>query len=229
MRPSFVTRHRQPHADRLRDPRPLASDGWKGSHRIKSVEVSTDSGYPNVVQQWANPLRTYELPYTDLDLPEWIGLADFHVLRGGKARGLLIWDVFRCYAVDQPIGIGDGHTTTFQVATTISDAANSYTRNIGYLVPAGAPLPVNVAAIWREDLTAAIFTVSDAGAARADFTVNPTTGLLSFSGAAPALGHPVLATFFYYTPVRFQNETWDYTTNGFLGSSTPPLIEIPIP
>ncbi len=49
---------------------------------------------------------------------------------------------------------------------------------------------------------------------------------MTLTGAAPASGVAILWSGFYYTPVRFQNDTWDLDMTSFLASSTPPLIEI---
>ena len=209
---------------------PLSSDGWKPTHKIKAVVGDVDTGSSKRVQQWVDPIRFYAIPFENRTLERWTAMRDFHILRGGVVRGFLLWDIYSCFAQNQPIGVGNGTSKTFQLSTTISDAANSYTRTIGYPVPAGTDLPINVAALvnglYGTAFTQAAVTVTVGGVARNDFTVSRTTGALTFTGAAPANGAAVLATFFYFTPVRFQNQDWDMTLNGVYGSTTPPLVEL---
>lgn len=92
---------------------------------------------------------------------------------------------------DQVIGIGDGTTKAFQL---VSDFGN-------YVQPILAPNVVSAVYIAGVLQSPTAYTVNDWGSA--------APGTILF-GTAPTMSADVSATFTYYFPVRFQDDTIDF-------------------
>lgn len=110
---------------------------------------------------------------------------------------------------DQPIGIGDGVTTVFQLVKRYTSGAQSWTRSIAKPVAGTVTIALNG-------------TLQPSG-----WTIDTTTGLVTFA-APPAAGVAVTAGFAFDVPVRFDTDVLDVTLDlERLGSITSiPLLEI---
>lgn len=91
------------------------------------------------------------------------------------------------------LGTGNGSATTFQLQLTDSTTAHSVTRDVNY------PL---VSPNLGSDSTVVMYVAGVAKTLGADFTVNSTTGIVTFT-AAPSNGAAITADFSYAWPVRF--------------------------
>ena len=87
----------------------------------------------------------------------------------------------------QSLGVGDGATTVFQLVRAFG----------GFIEPVLAP-----------NVVSAVYL---AGVAQSpsSYSVNPTTGLLTFT-TAPASGAAITADFSYYFRCRFAEDTVDF-------------------
>lgn len=208
---------------------PYSSDGWVKTQTLEAVLGTVDSGAATAIARWQDFQRTYDVPFENMDLAERTAFLNFHQLRDGMVRGFLVWDLYECYAELQPIGTGDGATAVYQLTTTIADTARSRVRKILRPVPTGRTLPDNVQQ-WLPGTTTAYVMVWVDNVAKTegvDFTVNYATGAITFaSGHIPPAGKAIVATFWYYTPVRFTAKDMKATSKGILASATSTMVEI---
>lgn len=109
---------------------------------------------------------------------------------------------------DQPLGLGDGATRTFQLAKTYGEAPHALTR------PITRPVAGTVRAAVGGTETAA-------------FTVDHATGLITFT-AAPASGAAVTAGFEFDVPARFDTDVLEVNIAAFEAGDIPsiPVIEV---
>ena len=116
-------------------------------------------------------------------------------------------------ATDQTIGTGDGASNTFQLVKTYGALYSPYQRPIAK--PVAGSVRIAVAG-----------TEATAGT---DFTVDSTTGLVTFlAGHVPAVGAVVSAGFMFDVPVRFDTDYLEVDLSAFAAGAIPkiPLVEI---
>lgn len=115
-------------------------------------------------------------------------LAFFNAVAKGRANGFR----FKNHAnddyigADEPIGTGDGADTTFQLLKRYTSGAYTYDK------PIYKPISGSVTIKLNGTLTTA-------------FTVNTTTGIITFT-SAPGVGVAITATFEFELPVRFDTD-----------------------
>jgi uncharacterized protein (TIGR02217 family) len=111
--------------------------------------------------------------------------------------------------LDQPIGTGDGTTSTFQLVKRYTSGAQSWARAI--------TKPV------ADSVRVALDSVEQSSG----WSIDTTTGVITFA-APPAMGVLVTAGFEFDVPVRFDSDTLDVTLDiERLGSITSiPLVEL---
>ncbi|MEM9138954.1 MAG: DUF2460 domain-containing protein, partial [Pseudomonadota bacterium] len=103
-----------------------------------------------------------------------------------------------------------GSGTTWQLAKTYADVSGSYTRAISKPVDGTVQIAVDGVAL-----------------AGTDFTVDPATGLVTLTTAAPG-GATVTAGFEFDVPVRFDSDTIDVNLAAFEAGEIPsiPVVEV---
>lgn len=194
------------------------SKGSNGGFEFSTDVVPTDDGGVETNENWAVPLRRYEISH-NVKTPEDIGLLRaFHAARRGAARPFLFkdWIDFTSKAdgnsaatmTDQPLGTGDGATTAFPLVKRYADSVS----------------PIDVPVLWP--VTGTVLIGKDGVAAPTGWTVNRGTGVVTFS-VAPALGVILTAGFQFDVPVRFEDDllriSWDTINSRSAGSV--PLLE----
>lgn len=169
--------------------------------------VRVDSGAEERSARWAAPLHRGNAALGVRTLGQLDQVRDFYLGRRGPANGFR-WKDFRDYAstssgrtpdtdpdaaaitdTDQNIGTGDGDTTVFQLRKTYVSGSESLER----------PIEKPVA------LTVVVAVNGSSQTEGADFTVNTTTGEITFA-IPPGVGEPVTAGFEFDVPVRFGQE-----------------------
>jgi uncharacterized protein (TIGR02217 family) len=120
-------------------------------------------------------------------------LLGFFMLCQGAFGTFLFQDPSDCEVAGQQIGTGDASTTVFQLQ-----------RAMGIILPGGGFLepivaPNVVRAIYLNGITQA----------RTTYTVDPATGLVTFS-SAPSNGLIITADFTYYFRCRFIDDKYDF-------------------
>jgi uncharacterized protein (TIGR02217 family) len=127
-------------------------------------------------------------------------LESFFLNVGGKADAFRLFDHKDHWGVTQPLGTGNGSTRVFQVQKTYTTGTRSYVRPVKKLI--GPPATDYQGKPLALQLSVFLNGVLDPGA---NYTVDCTTGLITFN-AAPAAGVAVTASFQYHYPVRLDTD-----------------------
>lgn len=148
----------------------------------------------------------------------------FNAVRGAVGYSFPLRDRTFYQATVEPLGVGDGSTTTFQLTKNDGNSDNSYNREI-YLPESGTISIFDNATPVVEGAGAGKFTVPYSGA---------TSGLVTF-GTAPVTGHVLTWTGRFYLPVRYATKRfpgmklfiWDSVTGvGLAQGAQIPLLEV---
>ena len=206
--------------------------GTQGGPGIPASVGTPDSGHDVVTVRHSASRRRYNpgkngLKHTDIG-----EVLRFYLARGGLEHGFRYkdWQDYNSTAygrvwgnandtgaaptpTDQVIGTGDGTTVAFQLVKRYTDAAGSHVRRIGK--PVSGTVRVAVSGVEK--------TLGS------DFTVDLTTGLVTFA-AAPTAAASVTAGFEFDVPVRFGAEVSEALQadldNFGVASVDVPLIEV---
>ena len=195
------------------------SKGSNGGFEFSTDTVPTDDGAVETNENWAIPLRRYEISH-NVKTPEDIALLRaFHAARRGASRPFLFKDwidytskadgVSSAATSDQPLGIGDGVTTAFQLVKRYADSVS----------------PIDVPILWP--VAGTVVVAKDAVGMPSGWAVNRGTGIITFT-SAPADGDILTAGFQFDVPVRFEDDllrvSWDTINSRSAGSV--PLLEV---
>lgn len=174
------------------------SEGYEGGPGFKTIVIETDGGAEERVSRWANARWTYRV-HRDLGSSANIGLfRDFFLARGGALHSFRLRDHIEFSSdpvgnnpaaitpLDQAIGVGNATETLFQLRKQYTSGSETYVRDI--TLPVVGTVRVAVNGIEK--------------AIGSDFTVNLTTGVVTFM-VAPPDGHAVTAGFQFDVAVRF--------------------------
>ncbi|WP_150526810.1 DUF2460 domain-containing protein [Roseibium sediminis] len=175
--------------------------GCKGGPERKTTVVALASGKEQRNSQWAGSRRRYNAGYGVRTLDELNQVISFFEERRGRLTAFR-WKDWSDYksclpsedpsATDQPLGVGDGAKTAFQLVKTYGGAFNPYSRDITKPVPG----TVRVALGGTEQ--------------GGGFTVDHASGLVIFA-QAPGFGLNVSAGFEFDVPARFDTDQIDVT------------------
>ena len=194
------------------------SRGARGGPERRTQIVELASGDEERNASWANSRRRYDASYGIRRSDDLAAVVAFFEARNGRLYGFR-WKDWGDYksclpsgipsATDQPIGTGDGTTTTFQLVKAYISGAQSWIRAITKPV-AGT-------------VTVALGGIDQASGWSADIT----TGLVTFTAPPPG-GTNITAGFEFDVPVRFDTDQLDVIHDiERLGSITSiPLIEV---
>ena len=192
--------------------------GARGGPVRRTQIVELASGDEERNASWANSRRRYDVSYGIRRADDLAAVVAFFEARNGRLHGFRFkdWaDYKSCLPsqqpepADQPIGVGDGSRTAFQLVKRYASGAQQWTRSIAKPV-AGSVL------------------VAVGGAPQAaGWSVDTTTGIVTF-GIAPGAGLAVTAGFEFDVPVRFESDAMDVTLDiertGAIASI--PLVEL---
>lgn len=195
------------------------SKGSAGGPMWMTDVVPLASGDEYREGRWIDALWRYEIAH-NIKTPEAIAeLRAFQLARRGQRDGFLLKDWLDYTskasgdgipgAVDQPLGVGDGSTTTFQLVKRYADAVSPYERPI----------------LWPVSDT--LLIAVDGIPAPSGWIVNRGTGVVTFS-SAPADGSVLSAGFEFDVPVRFEDD-WlsiSFDTINSRSAGSVPLIEV---
>lgn len=195
-------------------PLPFALGANGGPERRVDV-VALGSGREARNTPWAHGRRRYDIGGGVRTLDELHALIAFFEARRGRLHGFRFRDPFDCKScapsgapapADQPLGIGDGALTLFQLVKMYGD----------YARPIQKPVAASVrVAVDGEEMGAEAFDV------------DATTGVVTLA-VAPAEDAIVTAGFIFDTPVRFDTERLDLSLDAFGAGRAlaVPLVEI---
>ncbi|UZW55560.1 DUF2460 domain-containing protein [Sphingobium sp. JS3065] len=195
------------------------SKGSNGGFEFSTESVKTDDGGTERNENWAFPLRRYEISHNVKTIEDIALLRAFHAARRGASRSFLFkdWIDYTSKAdgnsaaamTDQPLGTGDGVTTAFQLVKRYADAVS----------------PIDVPVLWP--VAGTLLIAKNGVAAPTGWSVNRGTGIVTFT-SAPALGVAITAGFQFDVPVHFEDDllriSWDTINSRSAGSV--PLEEV---
>lgn len=193
-----------------------------GGPQRRTDVVALGSGAEERNARWAHSRRRYDAGYGVKTFGALGQVIAFFEERRGRLYGFRWRDRLdhssaapdaAVAATDQPIGTGDGATATFALSKTYGALYSPYRRPIAKPVPGS----VRVAVAGIE------------AAEGNDFTVDPTTGVVTFlAGQVPAVGAAVTAGFQFDVPVRFDTDYLEVDLSAFAAGAIPkiPLVEI---
>jgi uncharacterized protein (TIGR02217 family) len=194
------------------------SRGARGGPERRTQIVEMASGDEERNGSWADSRRRYDASYGIRKADDLAAVTAFFEARRGRLYGFR-WKDWADYKsclpsvvtapTDQPIGVGTGVATAFQLVKLYTSGAQSWTRTITKPVAGTVAVALN-----------GVTQITG-------WTVNTTTGVITFA-AAPAPGVTIVAGFEFDVAVRFDTDTLDVTLDfERLGSITSiPLIEV---
>ncbi len=205
----------------IRFPANLSFGSVGGPERRTDV-VTLASGHEERNTPWAHSRRRYDAGLGLRSLDDIAELIAFFEARRGQLYGFRWkdWADFKsCKPSEQPrhddqvIARGDGVTRTFQLIRTYSSGENSYRRPIQKPV-AGTML----ASIQGNEM-----------AEGADYVVDPTSGLITFT-QPPLFNADISAGYEFDVPVRFDSDRILTSLANFQAGEVPdvPVIEVRI-
>ena len=170
--------------------------------------------------RWADSRRRYDAGSGIRSLDDLHAVLAFFEARRGRLHGFLYRDAVddrSCVPsrepgpLDQPIGVGDGVTRTFQLTKTYGAPVRPWTRDI--LRARSESVRLAIAGVEKT--------------AGADFAVAAIGGLVTFA-VAPPIGAAITAGFRFHVPVRFDTDEIRIDMTAFLAGEIPsiPLVEI---
>ena len=198
--------------------------GSSGGPGFNTNVIVTDSGAEERVTRWDEARHKYNVSYNIRTLDQLNIVKAFYLERNGIAIGFRFKDWLEFTSAvngrdahtnsDVNIGTGDGSDTTYQLVKKYTDAVVTRTRTI--TKPVSGTVLIAVDGVGQTD--------------GADFTVNLTTGLVTFT-TVPGAGKSVTAGYEFDVPVRFGEEvdallSINYESFKQGGISDIPLIEL---
>jgi uncharacterized protein (TIGR02217 family) len=195
------------------------SEGYRGGPSFNTIVTETDSGHEERVSRWQSARWVYRAARDMGTVAEANALRDFFLARGGALNSFRFkdWLDFTSETTgitvgsignDQVIGTGDGTTVNFQLRKQYTSGSQTYVRTIS--------LPV-----------AGTVVIYDNGSIVGGWSVNTTTGLVTFS-VAPAAAHVISAGFQFDVPVRFDVQAEQGAQFRIETYQVHTLVEIPL-
>jgi len=198
------------------------SYGSRGGPSFSTSVVRLDSGTREAVSRWSTPLWKFDASYGVRSLDDLYSVVDFAVARDGPANTFRYKDHLDFNtssngrdAVDKEdveIGVGDGTETQFQLLKKYG-VGTAFVRSRPISLPVSGTLVVAVAGVLQTETT--------------DYTVNYTTGVVTF-GTAPPASDSVTAGFEFDNMCHFGEEIDDslqVAITGYEGGA----VSAPIP
>ncbi len=193
--------------------------GARGGPKRKTVIAASGSGYEHRNAQWADSKREYNAGYGVKSLDDIHTVVEFFEERRGMLHGFRWKDKFDWKSCapkqtpswdDQVVGTGDGSTTTFQLTKTYGSVYSPYVRDVKKPVSGTVGVGVN-----------------GADTAGSGWTVDTTTGIITFS-VAPTTGYEITAGYEFDVPVRFNTDYLQIDLSAFAAGDVPdiPIIEV---
>lgn len=204
--------------DDVRLPTAISRGATGGPERRTDI-VTTASGREERNSRWAHSRRRYNIGFGVKTIAQLQEVIAFFEGRRGKLHAFRFKDhadYKSCAAnalpqdSDQVLGTGTGAQAAFQLVKHYGAPSRDYVRNITAPVSGTVLVAVN-------------------GVATANFTLNATTGVITFNaGSIPPNGATVTAGFEFDVPVRFDTDEITVNLSHFEAGEIPeiPLIEV---
>jgi uncharacterized protein (TIGR02217 family) len=205
----------------VRFPTGISRAAVGGPERRTDVVV-LGSGHEERNSRWADSRRSYNAGYGVRSMDDLHAVIAFFEERRGRLhafrwRDHLDWKSCpperQPSATDQPIGVGDGVTATFQLSKTYGAQFAPWRRLI--VKPVAGTVLVSVDGIEKVE--------------GADFSVDLVAGAIVFDSASiPPQGSEIAAGFEFDVPVRFDTDKLEINLQGFRHGAIPniPIVEV---
>ena len=192
------------------------SYGSKGGPEFNTTVLELASGFEKRNINWSKVRSKYDAQQGIKIADQMTQLLDFFYVAQGKAHSWRYKDWLDFTISAQNIGTGDGTTHVFQLKKLYQFSSYAYLRNITKPV-VGTLTGMTVGGVAKTETT--------------HFTVNYTTGKITFITAPAAAAAIVLAYVEFDTHCRFDTDHMDVTQEFWQTSSWPsiPLVEIKDP
>lgn len=201
----------------IRFPLDIALGARGGPERATDI-VTLASGREARNSRWAQSRRRYNAGYGIKSRADMQAVLGFFEERRGRFHAFLWRDGLDHSSAssgaaptpfDQPLGLGDGETTAFQLVKRYGANFDPYLRPI--TKPVAGSVRVAVDGVELSE----------------GFSVDALTGRVTFP-VSPAEGAVVTAGFVFDVPVRFDTDRLDIELSGFDAADAPviPLIEV---
>ncbi len=180
---------------------PSISKGATGGPQFLTDVVVLASGFEKRNSVWANGRGSWDVATgvktkANLDV-----LIAFFRARQGRLIGFRFKDWSDYYAINQATSpaTGDGANKVFQLQKKYTSGSTNYVRTIK------KPVQNPTAGAGNVPPATAVYDNGVAKTEGVDFTIDYTTGLVTF-GTAPAAGHAITADFQFDVPARFDTD-----------------------
>jgi len=198
----------------IRFPLDIALGAQGGPERRTDV-TTLASGREHRNARWSRSRRHYNAGYGVKSIDDLAVVTAFFEERCGRLHSFLWRDGLDSQsgrpvtAFDQPLGIGDGTTTTFQLVKTYGTGFDTQIRPI------------------TKPVAASVVIGGDGVELETGFAVDALTGVVTFDDA-PAEDAVLTAGFVFDVPVRFDTDRLEAVRTGFSAAEIPniPLIEV---
>ncbi len=191
------------------------SKGSSGGPSRMTDIVTLRSGFEQRNSIWNHSRRRYNAGLGLQDIKNLYEAIEFFEARRGRLHGFR-WKDWADYKSGDPLsatttndvqlGVGDGSETEFQLFKTYGDSAGSYTRTIRKPVAGTVKVALN----------------GSAQTEGADFSVDSTTGILTFT-TPPGNAVVVTAGFEFDVPVRFDQDQIIVNVEQFNAGAVPDI------
>jgi len=191
------------------------SFGSTGGVERRTEIVALVNGFEQRNTPWQQSRRRYDAGLGVQTLDDLEAVLSFFEARRGMLNGFR-WkdwlDHKSCAPsaepgpLEQPLGVGDGATTEFQLAKTYAPGTHEFRREISKPVAGSVRL--------------AIDGVEQAEGP--DFVVDAATGVVTFT-VAPVAGAAMTAGFEFDVPVRFDTDVIEVNVAAFDAGEIPPI------
>lgn len=193
--------------------------GTSGGPYRRTDIVSLSNGRENRNRRWKDARRHYDAGSGIRSVGDLYEVLAFFEARAGQLYGFRFTDPVDFQSCgpgttvssdDQPLGIGNGSETAFQLAKVYGDAGGTTARVIAKPQPGSVMVRIDGVAVSEDD-----------------FSVDHATGIVTFD-TAPINGAIIRAGFRFDVPVRFDTDRIEINLDAFQAGRIPsiPLVEI---
>lgn len=192
--------------------------GASGGSEFSTTVVATASGFEQRNINWSQARLRYDAGLGVRSEQDIAVLTAFFRARRGRAYAFRFRDLWddrsasvgsAVTAFDQPLGMGDGAATQFQLVKRYGDETDALVRPITRPVMGSIRVSINGAEVSQ------------------GWTCDPSTGIVAFS-TPPAPGAELRAGFLFDVPVRFADDHLPISLASFQAGEVPsiPLVEV---
>jgi uncharacterized protein (TIGR02217 family) len=173
------------------------SYGSKGGSGFNTSVFTTTAGFEQRNINWSKSRAEFDIGYGVRDFADMTNVVNFFMAMQGKAYSFRFKDWADFYLTNQQIAVGDGVTKVFQIIKTYTAGSSTYTRTIN------KPVAGTLQAILVN------------GSPVTSYTLDTTTGLITFSNA-PVANAPIVVTYMEFDiPCRFDVDKLDVSQDYF--------------